>query len=246
MKKHELILGKHDIGNESLEIVLENFKSLEPLFTLVNLSRKTFGFFNKTITRCYEYPFIVKEIGGISGKRVLDIGTGLSPLPLFLAEQGASVVTVDNSTIVRSIDQTKENWDGWGYFDYGELSDNIISYNEDIFSINLSSDSLDCIYSVSVIEHLPVATRRSMWPIITELLIKKGTLLLTMDLVPNTYSLWNYCQGEIVDSVDAHGDIEVIKEEIDIAGLTINDCNYLRNLPDSKVDVVLLSITKNC
>jgi toxoflavin synthase len=43
------------------------------------------------------YPAVISELGELRGKRILDIGTGNSPLPRLLAKQGAFVVGYDKS-----------------------------------------------------------------------------------------------------------------------------------------------------
>jgi 2-polyprenyl-3-methyl-5-hydroxy-6-metoxy-1,4-benzoquinol methylase len=43
------------------------------------------------------YPAVLKELGELSGKRILDIGTGNSPFPRLLAGRGAVVVAYDKS-----------------------------------------------------------------------------------------------------------------------------------------------------
>jgi len=43
------------------------------------------------------YPAVIKELGGLRGKRILDIGTGNSPFPGLMAKQGAFVVGYDKS-----------------------------------------------------------------------------------------------------------------------------------------------------
>ena len=43
------------------------------------------------------YPAVIKELGELPGKRILDIGTGNSPFPRLLAKQGAFVVGYDRS-----------------------------------------------------------------------------------------------------------------------------------------------------
>jgi len=43
------------------------------------------------------YPAVMKELGALRGKRILDVGTGNSPLPHLLAGHGAFVVGYDKS-----------------------------------------------------------------------------------------------------------------------------------------------------
>jgi toxoflavin synthase len=44
------------------------------------------------------YPAVIKELGELRGKRILDIGTGNSPFPRLLAKLGAFVVGYDKSS----------------------------------------------------------------------------------------------------------------------------------------------------
>jgi toxoflavin synthase len=44
------------------------------------------------------YPAVIRELGALRGKRILDIGTGNSPFPHLLAKQGAFVVGYDKSS----------------------------------------------------------------------------------------------------------------------------------------------------
>jgi toxoflavin synthase len=43
------------------------------------------------------YPAVIRELGALRGKRILDIGTGNSPFPHLLARKGAFVVGYDKS-----------------------------------------------------------------------------------------------------------------------------------------------------
>jgi toxoflavin synthase len=44
------------------------------------------------------YPAVIRELGELRGKRILDIGTGNSPFPHLLAKKGAFVVGYDKSS----------------------------------------------------------------------------------------------------------------------------------------------------
>lgn len=236
--------GTHDIGYDNLEQLIKSSKSPEILTSLVALSRKSFGFFNKTLSRSVEYPYIIKTIGAIVGKHVLDVGAGVSPLPLYLALHGATVVTVDNSATVRQPDCDRHEWNGWGFFDYGQLNDNIASLNRDICDIEFSAEQFDCIYSVSVLEHMSAESRRAMWGRMSPWVKESGLLLLTLDLVPETECLWNYCEGKLVEQSDLHGDTKAVEAELNKEGFGLDECKILRMAPESMTDIALLSFRK--
>ena len=63
--------------------------------------------------------------------RVLDIGAGMSPLPLFLAKRGMFVECVDKHPAVR-VFPPQPDWTEWGFIDYGPLHPNLSSFHCDI------------------------------------------------------------------------------------------------------------------
>lgn len=238
-------LGIHDIGESDLKMVLEDSKWPNLLLRLVIISRENFAFFTKTITRSVEYPYIVDSIGEIRNKFILDVGAGLSPLPLSLANEGAHVVTIDNSTNIRVLDNN-QGWNEWGFFDYGCLASSIKSLNIDVLTADFQFNSFDVIYSVSVIEHITAIDRRKTWNRLSQWLKNKGVLLLTLDLIPETEYLWNYASGKLVEEIDKHGDLNTIREELKSCGFAIDDMIFLRAYHDSRTDVVLLKLIKTC
>jgi len=54
-------------------------------------------------SRVYEYPWVVERLrealGSIEGKKILDVGPGISPFPTWLARHGAEVTCVDTAPI---------------------------------------------------------------------------------------------------------------------------------------------------
>ncbi len=56
------------------------------------------------------YPAVIRELGALRGKRILDIGTGNSPFPHLLAKKGASVVGYDKSP--KQIELARASVDG--------------------------------------------------------------------------------------------------------------------------------------
>ncbi|MGD0899281.1 MAG: class I SAM-dependent methyltransferase, partial [Thermoguttaceae bacterium] len=184
------------------------------LDALVRLSRARFGWFTRHLPRAFEYPWILAQFPFRWGKRVLDIGAGVSPLPLQLAATGARVLTVDSSPLVRQPGRDQQQWNEWGYLDYAALDPRIESHNCDVLQLDLPAGSLDAIYSVSVIEHMPAAIRRGILRAAAEWLKPGGLLLLTVDLVPGQSQLWNLSEGQVVEPAERHGDLAAMEGEL--------------------------------
>jgi len=242
--RENMKLGIHDIGDKNLMWAMGKSDAPDLLKTLVRLSRSTFGFFTNTISRSFEYPFIVKNILEAKGKIFLDIGAGLSPLPIFLATQNADIVTVDNSSLTRDIEQSRLDWNEWGFLDYSFFCRNILSMNENIIATNFQNEYFDGIYSVSVIEHMPAYERKQLWPRLSSWLKKSGILLLTVDLIPDTDLLWNYSSGNLVEESELHGDLPSMLNELAMAGFLIKETAFLRAIPKSRTDIALLRFSK--
>jgi 2-polyprenyl-3-methyl-5-hydroxy-6-metoxy-1,4-benzoquinol methylase len=158
------------------------------LLELMRLSREKFGFFPKTISRTFEYPWFARRLGGDPMRRVLDIGAGVCVLPLWLAQRKIDVVTIDSSRLQRDPDD-KGGWNEWGYLDYGRLDTRIVSHHLDA-QLYEPEQPFDAIYSVSVIEHMPANVRRNVLSRLPSWLAPSGRVFLSLDLTPGTDNLW--------------------------------------------------------
>lgn len=140
--------------------------------------------------------------------------------------------------------QHEDQWNEWGFIDYSIIADEIISLNKDILSVDFEKQSFDLIYSVSVIEHLSSKTRIEIWKRVSMWLKQNGTLLVTLDLVPDSNQLWNYNMGKQVEATELHGDLATIEKELIQNKIRIIKQNFARNLTDSRTDCVLLKCIK--
>lgn len=208
------------------------------LLELAKLSRTILGFFPKTIIRTIEYPWFAHRLDTGSPGRVLDLGAGVSVLAFWLAQRGNQVVTIDNHPLRRDPAE-KEDWNEWGYLDYGLLDRRITSFNFD--AVEFTPDApFDIIYSVSVVEHMPAKIRRAILNKIPSWLAPGGRLFLSLDLVPGTTELWPLSGGQKVDADGEHGTLDDLAAEITAAGLRILETSLRRSIAGSRTDLAFI------
>ena len=251
----KICLGYENIEKNDLSFFpFFNELDLEPLVKIINFSKKYFGWFSRHTSRLFEYPWLTRQIADVHGKRILDIGTGVSSLPIFLANEGATIVTVDNHQTIRELNDDKDAWNEWGYIDYSKINKNIISYNSSIESVNLPKEDFDYIYSASVIEHLPKSIRKTLWKKINYWLKPNGVLLLTIDLIKNSEQLYNVDEYYAVDFVhllrqdghlEYHGTLDDMKKEFIQNGLKLESCAFNKKpINNSNTYLAFLKLTK--
>jgi 2-polyprenyl-3-methyl-5-hydroxy-6-metoxy-1,4-benzoquinol methylase len=212
------------------------------LKSLVEFSLAELGFFSRTPHRMLEYPWIVSEMGEVGGLRVLEVGAGVNPLPLWLARAGAVVTTVDNH-LHRRTQADQHEWNEWGFLDYSSLNERVRSFNCEISDLQ-TEDIFHIVYSTSVLEHVLASRRRSIFKRIAALLHPNGRLLMTLDLIPGTKQLWNRSEGREVESVTDHGDVDGVLAELENAGFTVGNCEIVRTMDGSRTDLALIKAAR--
>ena len=232
-----------DISSVDLEAMSALTPYADELRALVDCARRHTGFFPAHNPRALEYPWVLATLpASVEGLRILDVGAGINPLPFALAERGARVTTLDNHPLTRDL-QTREQWNEWGFLDYSLLDARISSVRAAYERFD-NAAPFDCILSVSVIEHLPGSVRREWVRKFSEQLVGRGRLVLTVDLVPETNSLWNLAEGKVIEPLAEHGELSTLVEELGLAGFTVSPSVISRQIPDSRVDVGFISATK--
>ncbi|GAB1855744.1 hypothetical protein MHTCC0001_05780 [Flavobacteriaceae bacterium MHTCC 0001] len=205
---------------------------------IVDVSRFYFGFYTAHYPRVFEYTWILKQLEEKKGIQVLDIGAGVCPIPLCLKEMGNQVTTVDSHPTSR-IKQNKANWNEWGFLDYSIFDKDIKSIHKDFTKVK-TFKRFDCIYSISVIEHMPRQIRSQVLKRVNKLLRKNGELLLTIDIEPKTDNIWNCSEGKQVESQKEHGTISSFKIELKENGFVIHEEFVQRDIFKSKTDVLYI------
>ncbi len=231
-----------DVPGATFEAMLPLVRRKDLLLAMMDMSREHLGFFTKTSIRMAEYPWMYEKLLAAKPQaHVLDVGAGVSPLPIALARRGARVDCVDAHPRVMHVSRRHE-WNEWGFLDYAQIDPSIRSFHTDIMTYQ-PDEPYDIVYSLSVIEHMPrpvwegTLDRAAAW------LKPGGTLLLTLDLVPGTFDLWNRSEGAIVDRQD-HGTIDDIARRIARGGLSFDEAFIVRSIPDSRTDVAFIVAKK--
>jgi 2-polyprenyl-3-methyl-5-hydroxy-6-metoxy-1,4-benzoquinol methylase len=230
----------HDIPPAALESMERMTRHPQMLREVVAASRDTLGFFPAHNPRALEYPWIMAQLPkNVRGVRILDVGAGVNVLPFMLAQRGAAVITLDNHSTTRDPEH-RHDWNEWGFLDYSLLDPRVISVRAPYEKWHDMS-TFDCIYSVSVIEHLPRATQAVWIAGFKRQLKAGGLLLLTVDLVRDTNQLWNLCEGKAVEDPAIHGEFVTLLDELCDAGFEVESTEIQRNIPDCRVDVGFIS-----
>lgn len=196
------------------------------------------------------YPWILRRVWGLlPGARLLDLGAGVNPLPLMLADAGAQVHCVDSSDVVRRLPATR-NWSGWGFFDYSSLHANLTSFQcpAEIFRPALRYDA---IYSAGMLAHLEATARRTVIANCRDGLHEGAPLLLYLDMIPGSDLIWNYCAGRVVEDPVLHGTKDTLLEELETTGFRICAAEVVREVQGTRTDVLLIhcvrrSIQRQC
>ena len=144
-------------------------------------------------SRMWEYPWAVLNADLQAGMRILDIGSGGSSFPLYLAMSGYECYAADPS-----LDQgkPKENWrrrflsflgiaTTWGFPKVAKKSKRSLPVRycrDSIQKLSFPDDFFDRVFCLSVIEHIP----QSEWSVCMEQLSRVvksgGRLIVTLDM----------------------------------------------------------------
>ena len=179
---------------------------------LKQLSDKHFGWHSTHFSRKWEYPWVCSRLAelDISGKAILDAGTGMSPVVLWAANQGARAITVDSGG---------QGGKGAGFVDYSRCISTITSYRNDFAKMDfLAGNSLDALISISVIEHVSADKRLQAFAEWYRVLRPGGYLILTVDLIGPSDRLLNKRDGKRIESNKSHGDLSVLRHNLFYVG----------------------------
>ena len=212
------------------------------LADLVATGRAVFGFFPSHYPHTLNYPWVLERLEPLPpGARVLDIGAGVSPLPIVLAQRGLQVECIDKSPTSRTMPVTAE-WNEWGFFDYSAVDVRIQSYQREARE-HVPAEPYDRIYSVSL-AHMTAAEREETVDLIPRWLKPGGRLLLAIDLLPKSDFLWNRSEGVEVEPPTEHGTVDDLFGSFDRAGLRVSERRIRRTVYASRTDLLFVEAVK--
>ena len=203
---------------------------------LERTSRCTFGFVDDYQPNKLLHPWVVQHFAGLGKGYLLDLGAGITPLPIVFADQGHCVDTVDGSDTVRAL-PADETWNGWGFFDYSKINGNIRSYQCQAQDYSPDRD-YDGAYSIGMIAHMEAKFRRSLFERLK--LVRGGRFYFTVSLVPDNDRIWNRRGGHVVEPIEEHGHIADVLSELRLFDYRVCEQLVLRNVIDSETDFLLI------
>jgi cyclopropane fatty-acyl-phospholipid synthase-like methyltransferase len=201
-------------------------------------SLATFGYIDDYAPYRVAHPWLLARLAALpAGARVLDLGAGVSALPLVLAARGMHVDCVDNSPIDRILPATGD-WNGWGFFDYATVHPRLRAYRADAASF-AGDAPYDAVVSVGVVAHLSAAVRRACVARCRDWLAPGGQLLVHVDLHRGDNDLWNRSQDREVEPRATHGSVADFAAELSAVGLEDVGLEVFRELPGTRTDGLL-------
>ena len=207
---------------------------------LMAVARKAFGEWDEYPLYPIAYPWAAGRLQDPPpGSRVLDIGAGVSPLPLFLAEQGVLVDCVDKSPLTRTLPPGND-WNGWGFFDYAQLSPNIAAHNCAIEEF-VPRHPFDAVYSISCLAHISQAVRDEALRGCRRWLRPGGIMLHAIEVIPASDFLWNRCDGQEIEPPVRHGTIADLADRLTALGFAIVERQVLRAIRGARTDLLLIA-----
>ena len=225
------------LSQEELDRAHLDCERQDLLDALLQTSVETFGIHWRHYPHVFNYPWIASRLEKLgTGSTALEIGAGANPLPLYLASRGLKVDTIDNSEIVRGL-PPDDDWNEWGYLDYGMLHSSISSFNADVTAFQ-PPRRYDAIFSVSVLSLMPTPVREEKLRLCRSWLNPQGMLLLAIDLIPGTDTLWN--RGGSNESAEQHGAYHDVERQLTDLGFRITESRIMREVWHSRTDLHFL------
>jgi 2-polyprenyl-3-methyl-5-hydroxy-6-metoxy-1,4-benzoquinol methylase len=234
--------NKRDIKNETLNLASPFIACPFRLIHVLASSKNTIGFFPDQTSRCIEYPWFIEKIENLKPRSLVDVGSGVSVVPILSARLGCSVTTIDNHPMKRT-QESKNEWDEWGFLDYSLFHQAIQSLRLSFEQIN-PVEKADMVISISVIEHIPADLRKTWIKHAYQILKNHGVLLLSIDTDPFSQKLWNRSQGLLVEDEKLHGTIQDLVNELEDTGFLVEEKVYHEQLPSSKTGLLMMMLRK--
>lgn len=232
-----------DISEADLARALDAAPRPDLLRQLVDISREVFEFYVAQYSYTLTYPWAAAHLEQLPPcSRVLDIGAGVSPIPIFLARRGQVVDCIDDNPHTRTLPAT-DDWNEWGFFDYSILHKDLRSHHTNVIAF-VPQAEFDMIYSLCALAHMKRAIREKTLQLCGKWLRPGGRLLLALDVIPSSDFLWNRSDGLEVEPPIEHGTIDQLSSELAKSGFRVNELKLERTIYKSRTDLLLIDCIK--
>jgi hypothetical protein len=229
----------HDIGDADLARARTETPRPDLLDELVAAGRAVFGFFPNHYPHTLNYPWVLERLEPLRpGAHVLDVGAGVSALPIVLSRRDILVESVDKSPAVRAL-PVGADWNEWGFFDYSSVDVRIRSYHCDVRE-HVPAQPYDRVYSVGALAHMTRVEREETVDLVSQWLKPGGRLLLAVDLLPKSDFLWNRSEGVEVEPPTEHGTVDDLLASIEREGLRVTESTIRRTVHASRTDLLFV------
>jgi SAM-dependent methyltransferase len=178
-----------------------------------------------TWSRIWEYPYVYHHLVELQrlnrltdGSLVLDFGSGVTFFPFALARRGLRVLCVDNDPVcIRDLEHAA------GRLTEGALVGSRLMNGE---LLPIESASVQCIYSISVLEHL--GEPASIVAELARVLTQNGTLVVTIDvdLAGNGCGIGVAQYGRLIQAIKGEFDFDMPHFPTHPLALTSRDGQY--------------------
>ena len=149
----------------------------------------------------FDYPWIVRARRWREGERVLDVGSGYSPLPSYLAKTyGCEVRAVDDFGTTSDEPFWERGRDPRERISAHPEVRCVLERLGDPDTSTLPAGYFDCVYSASTLEHVPNSMLSAVWRHMDLLLRPGGEMLHAVDLiVPSDRGLRHLLLTQVFD-----------------------------------------------
>lgn len=136
----------------------------------------------------FDYPWILRSREWQRSDKVLDVGAGYSGLPIHIADNfGCEVWAVDDFGMGSDLDFWKRNKEPEEHIARHPQVKYVVERLGDWERSSLPLNYFDCIYSASVLEHVPPQLAKQVWAHMNRLLKPGGALIHAIDMKLPTY-----------------------------------------------------------
>lgn len=189
-----------------------------------------FGFQRNSLTRTFEYPWCAEASKLEPGMSVIELGAGASGFQFYLANTGMNVTSVDpliNPPGKANWVFTKEHFDRLN----ASMGNKVTFIRKFIEEAGIAPASVDRVFSVSMVEHLPPEAVASIMRTVAKILKPGGLFIATIDLFLDVVPLGSSASNQWGTNINIKSLVESSGMEL-VVGNREQLCGYPEFSPE--------------